>query len=129
MGTIVSLFVNPTAGRGRAGRQLPRIRALFAESGIATDVQQSGAVGDLESRVRRAVEAGVRDIVVAGGDGSIHEAVNGMLAAGRDARLGVIPVGTGNDFAKACGIPLDWQQATRALAGRLPRLSRGVPLK
>jgi len=119
VGKTVSLFVNPTAGRGRAGRRLPQIETLFADAGLATDAQQSVSIGDLEALVRRAVEGGARDIVVAGGDGSIHEAVNGMLAAGDDARLGVIPTGTGNDFAKACGIPLDWQQAARDLAARL----------
>ena len=65
------------------------------------------------------VQAGSRDIVVAGGDGSIHEAVNGIMSAGATARLGIVPVGTGNDFAKACGISLDWEAAADALAARL----------
>ena len=47
--------------------------------------------------------------MVAGGDGSIHEAVNGIMRAESDTALGVIPLGTDNDFAKACSIPLRWQ--------------------
>ena len=114
----VPLFINPTAGRGRAGRRLQRIEALLAEAGVEADVRRSRAVGDLEEQVRDAVAAGENHIFVAGGDGSVHEAVNGMMQAGATARLGVIPTGTGNDFAKACGIALDWEHATRLLAQR-----------
>jgi diacylglycerol kinase (ATP) len=82
-------------------------------------VHQSAGVGDLESRVREAVQGGATQLIVAGGDGSIHEAVNGIMAAAGDAALGVVPVGTGNDFAKAAGIPLDWEAATTLLARRI----------
>ena len=76
-------------------------------------------VGDLESRIREAVRDGATRLIVAGGDGSIHEAVNGIMEAGGGAALGVVPVGTGNDFAKAAGIPLDWEAATTLLARRI----------
>jgi diacylglycerol kinase (ATP) len=56
---------------------------------------------------------------VAGGDGSVYEALNGILAAENPASLGVVPTGTGNDFAKACDIPLNWEHAARLLADRL----------
>lgn len=115
----VSLFVNPTAGRGRAGRRLSRISALFEQAGIEFEPYQSRAVGDLEDQVRNQVNRGADRIVVAGGDGSVHEAVNGIMRADNPARLGVIPSGTGNDFAKACHIPLDWEQATQLLAKRI----------
>ena len=62
---------------------------------------------------------GASQLIVAGGDGSIHEAVNGIMAAGGGAALGIVPVGTGNDFAKAAGIPLDWEAATTLLARRI----------
>ena len=58
-------------------------------------------------------------IVAVGGDGSVHEATNGIMRANGDAVLGVIPSGTGNDFAKAAGITLDWENATRLLADRI----------
>ena len=48
----ISLFLNPTAGRGRAGRRIERITALFAQAGIAVQVHASRAVGDLEQQVR-----------------------------------------------------------------------------
>jgi diacylglycerol kinase (ATP) len=49
----------------------------------------------------------------------VHEAVNGILRSGSQTALGVIPVGTGNDFAKACSISLHWEDATRLLADRI----------
>jgi diacylglycerol kinase (ATP) len=115
----VSLFVNPTAGRGRAGRRLSRIAALLEQAGIEFEPYQSQTVGDLEDQVRSQVNRGTDRIVVVGGDGSVHEAVNGIMGADNPARLGVIPSGTGNDFAKACHIALDWEHATQLLAERI----------
>lgn len=117
--TLLHLFVNPVAGRGRAAKRVARIVALLEEAGIRTTVVASNGVGDLERQVREHVAGGAARLLVAGGDGSIHEAVNGILGSGRDAALGVIPSGTGNDFAKAAGIPLDWDTATRLLADRI----------
>ena len=114
-----ALFLNPIAGRGRAGRRLSRILELMEAMDIRPLVHQSAGVGDLESRVREAVQGGATQLIVAGGDGSIHEAVNGIMAGAGDAALGVVPVGTGNDFAKAAGIPLDWEAATTLLARRI----------
>ena len=79
----------------------------------------SRAVGDLEAQVKKQVDGGAERIIVAGGDGSVHEAVNGIMAADGSASLGVIPTGTGNDFAKACDIPLDWEHAAQLLADRM----------
>lgn len=115
----VSLFLNPTAGRGRAGRRTNRILQLLNDAGVPINLCMSRSVGDLEAQVRRKVNSGCTRVLVAGGDGSIHEAVNGIMNARRDAALGVIPTGTGNDFAKACGIPLEWEHATQLLANRL----------
>ena len=115
----IPLFINPTAGRGRAGRRLPAIESLLRDNGVEPDVRPSTAMGDLEQQVRATIDAGAERIIVAGGDGSVHEAVNGIMTAQKDAALGIIPTGTGNDFAKAAGITLDWQDATRLLADRI----------
>ena len=115
----VHLFLNPTAGRGRAGRRAERILGLLHEGGLRVQMHLSCARGDLEEQVLTQVEAGAQRIVVAGGDGSIHEASNGVMRAQGQASLGVIPTGTGNDFAKASEITLDWEAATRDLAGRI----------
>ena len=115
----ILLFANPTAGRGRSAQRLPRIIELLVEAGVDCELQKSSATGHLEELVFTAVRSGAERIVVAGGDGSIHEAVNGIMRAEASAALGVIPTGTGNDFAKASDIPLDWEHATQLLATRL----------
>ncbi len=115
----IDLFLNPTAGRGRAGKRQARIIELLESSGRNLILHTSQGVGDLESQVLESVEAGATHCVVAGGDGSIHEAINGILRSGKPAALGVIPSGTGNDFAKACDIPLNWEHATQLLADRI----------
>jgi len=115
----IHLFLNPTAGRGRAGRRQPRILALLEQSGIDVEYHASQSLGNLEAQVLQHVNDGVKRIVVAGGDGSVHEAVNGIMNSDGNAALGVIPTGTGNDFAKACDIPLNWEDATKLLADRI----------
>ncbi|NCF14562.1 MAG: YegS/Rv2252/BmrU family lipid kinase [Gammaproteobacteria bacterium] len=115
----VHLFLNPAAGRGRANKRCARIRELLGAGDFPLEVYLSQREGDLEERVRQCVDGGGRRIVTAGGDGSVHEATNGIMRARSEATLGVIPTGTGNDFAKAAGITLDWEHATRLLADRI----------
>ena len=115
----IPLFVNPAAGRGRARKRAVSIRRLLDESSVAFEEIESNAVGDLEYKVFAAASAGADRIIVAGGDGSVHEAINGILRSRSQTALGVIPVGTGNDFAKACSIPLHWEDATGLLADRI----------
>lgn len=115
----IHLFLNPTAGRGRAGRRQARIIGLLQRRDLPVELHQSQAVGSLEKQVQNVVDQGATRIVVAGGDGSVYEAVNGIMHSEDKASLGVIPTGTGNDFAKACDIPLNWEHASRLLADRL----------
>ncbi len=112
MKTAHVLF-NPAArgGRNRALRE-PIERAL-AQAGIDARVVETQARGDAE---RLAAEWGRlgHTVVAAGGDGTIHEAVNGL--AGTPGTLGVLPLGTGNDFASAIGMPKGLADAAQALA-------------
>jgi YegS/Rv2252/BmrU family lipid kinase len=119
------LFLNPVAGRGRTARREPRIRQILERCGKPVVVHHSRGVGDLESQVRQIAVDGERLLVVAGGDGTIHEATNGIMSGGHPASLGVVPGGTGNDFAKASDIPLDWELATKQLAARLATATAG----
>ncbi len=115
----VHLFLNPTAGRGRAGKREGRIVDILQSGGVALEVHRSDAVGDLEAKVHTAIGDGVKKIIVAGGDGSVHEAANGIMRAQNGTAMGVIPTGTGNDFAKAAGVTLEWEHATALLADRI----------
>lgn len=119
MSTVIPLIVNPSARRGRAGRRARRIRELFAENGVATRLQQSRGPGDVADLVESLARDGAPRIIVAGGDGTIHEAVNGVMRSASTVALGLVPAGSGNDFAKACGIDPDWQTAASRLAERI----------
>ncbi len=124
----IPLFLNPVAGRGRAGRNIRHISSLLDSLALSHVIVQSESVGNLETKVFDAVSAGADKILVAGGDGSIHEVVNGILRSGRPAGLGVIPIGTGNDFAKASSIPVDWKEAATELAIRMEKNTPARPI-
>lgn len=128
MAIAVPLIINPSARRGRAGRRANQIRKLFRERGVDTELVLSREPGDIANTAERLAAAGATRIIVGGGDGSVHEAVNGILKSGGPAALGLVPTGSGNDFAKACGIHPDWQDAAISLAERVaanvePRLA------
>lgn len=120
----ISLVVNPAAGRGRGSRLGPRIAEALSLP--ANQVFASAGPGEVRRQVKNAVLSGCSKIAVAGGDGTIFEAVNGLVDAARPAALGIIPVGTGNDFIKAAGIPLAWPDACQViLAGRTREVDLG----
>ncbi|HET7922051.1 MAG TPA: diacylglycerol kinase family protein, partial [Gammaproteobacteria bacterium] len=111
------LILNPAAGRGAAVRFEPALCAELATLGIAVDVVHSTAPGDVASRVAAALVARPERVLIAGGDGTVHEAVNGWMQAGGGAPLGIIPAGTGNDFMKMLDQkPDDWRAACRLIA-------------
>ena len=111
-----ALIVNPEAGRG-LGRELgPAVARYLAELGLPTRILNSTSQGDVEAKVRAALAEKPQVVIAAGGDGTVHEAVNGWLKAGGGAPLGVIPVGTGNDFAKMLAPSNDWREACWRIA-------------
>jgi len=110
----LALIVNPGAGGGRAGRTLPGVEAALRERQLDYRVERTSSLDHARELARVAAAAG--DTAVAfGGDGLIG-AVAGVLND-RDAVLGVLPGGRGNDFARTLGIPLDPRAACEVLAG------------
>ena len=97
----VVVVVNPTAGRGKAGKLVGRADRILHEKGIDHVMRVSESAEDLERKVRAAAVEGAAVVAVLGGDGSVSAAANGLL--GTDAALAVFPGGTGDDFAKAIG--------------------------
>jgi YegS/Rv2252/BmrU family lipid kinase len=123
------LVVNPAAGHGRAGRLAAPARAAVEAAFGDTRLVETGAPGDAIGLVRDAVRRGVDRILVLGGDGTLHEAANGMLTSGVAVLppIGVVPAGTGNDFAKLTGtLGGGLHEAIRRMArGRVRRLDVG----
>ena len=99
----VCLIVNPTAGRGRAARLLPEIRRRLGWID-EHDINLTAKSGDEELLAFRAIDNDCSTIVVVGGDGTCSRVANAILQRGSGCRLGVIPCGTGNDFAKTLGV-------------------------
>lgn len=107
------VIINPTAGRGRAGKQVPEIRRLLGAKAANWAWLYTQKRGDGQTLAREAAEAGTKLVVAVGGDGTLHEVVNGVL--GTDATVGLIAYGTGNDFARALGLYGNLEQACHAL--------------
>jgi YegS/Rv2252/BmrU family lipid kinase len=113
----VLVIANPAAGRRR------RLRvALSAWPGETPRVVETRAPGDARRLAQAAVASGVGTILAAGGDGTVNEIVNGILAAPskRPPMIGVLPLGTANVLARELGLSLDPAQAARMLAGGRP---------
>jgi diacylglycerol kinase (ATP) len=103
----VVFLVNPASANGSTGRRWPEISRRAAAQGLTGDVLVSEAPGHLGELAARAAAEGAGVLVVVGGDGSVHETVNGLVAAGRgqDVELAVLPRGTGKDFVRSLRIP------------------------
>ncbi len=109
------LIINPTAGRGKAGKQVPEIRRLLGAKVANWAWHYTKKRGDATDLAREAAQSGVRTVIAVGGDGTLHEVVNGVL--GSEATVGLIPFGTGNDFARALGLFGSLETACAALTG------------
>ncbi|MCB0002678.1 MAG: diacylglycerol kinase family lipid kinase [Anaerolineae bacterium] len=124
------VIFNPHAGRGRGAKRAESVVAALNAVDFEFDSVVSESRGHAVELAQRAVEAGRELIVAAGGDGTLNEVVNGILQAdehGKAARLGVMPIGSGNDFSGALGITTDLQQAAEVLKrGHIRRIDVGT---
>jgi diacylglycerol kinase (ATP) len=118
----VRFLVNPTAGGGKGRRALPRLRQMADAS--ESELLVSRDARDLVSQARRAAQEGVERLIVAGGDGTFHHAVQGLAAT--ECALGLVPLGRGNDLANTLGIePLLEAAIRHALQGSTRRIDLG----
>lgn len=106
------VIVNPIAGNGRAHNLAPRVEAWLAERGRTARLMETRERGHAERLAAAAGDLGHDRIVIVGGDGTIQEVVNGMLADGQrsaDQRpsIGLVPAGTGNDLVRDLGLSID----------------------
>lgn len=118
----VRVVVNPAAGTGRPRPELDRALDRLPE---AVEVRVARDRGDTGRLARRAEADGCRRLVVVGGDGTVHEAVAALREPSGGMCLGVVPAGTGNDFARALGLP---REPVRALEVALRGPARRVDL-
>ena len=103
------LVCNARSGGGAVAKALPELRAALEQRELEYEVRYTEARGHAIRITRESLEQGKRFVVAVGGDGTIHEVVNGMLAddvaVADGAVLGVAAAGTGSDFIKTFGLP------------------------
>jgi len=100
----IALLTNPTAGKGRASRVRSVSLPLLHGAGWRVRPLEGRDADEASDLARAAVADGVEALVVCGGDGLVHLAL--QLVGGTDVPLGILPAGTGNDVARSVGIPL-----------------------
>lgn len=117
------IILNPAAGPGR-GRE--RVRRAVWEAFPDADLCETVAAGDGRRLAEEAARDGCGTVVAAGGDGLAGEVADGLLMAGGGPRLGILPIGTGNDLARALRLPRRPARAARVLAeARVRRIDAG----
>jgi diacylglycerol kinase (ATP) len=120
------IIANPRSGRGKVGAHLVEIERFLADAGLSYRIVRTTHPGHATEAARDALARGERYLVAAGGDGTVHEVINGMIADGQpvaaDAVLGVVAAGSGCDFVRSFGLPGDAVQGARHLTGDRVRL-------
>ena len=115
------LVVNPQAGSGRVGREMPEVERQLRARNLAYRIVTTSGPGEATAITREALRGDERFVVAVGGDGTLHEVVNGMIENDRlvrdDAVLGVVAAGSGSDFVRTFGMPGDAVRAVGHLAG------------
>jgi diacylglycerol kinase (ATP) len=106
------VIVNPNAG---SMEEIEVLERTVGSSLPGVKLCVTREEGDAWRFAREALEAGAELIVAAGGDGTLNEVVNGLAADFGSARLGLIPLGTGNDFARSINVPADLDAAVGIL--------------
>ncbi|MFE7899106.1 diacylglycerol kinase [Streptomyces sp. NPDC057424] len=113
MTSEITLFVNPTAGRGRGARAAQPAASALRAAGFSVRTVLGEDADDALLRARAAVDGGTGALIAVGGDGMANLALRAV--AGTHTPLGLVAVGTGNDFARALGLPV----REPAAAGRM----------
>jgi diacylglycerol kinase (ATP) len=120
------VIVNPESANGSTGEAWPQIASDLRSHFGSFRVVFTKHRGDATALAGEAARKGAKLIIACGGDGTVSEVANGILASGRDAELGILPSGTGGDFRRTLEIPSRSRDAARVLrTGRTVRIDVG----
>ena len=114
----IFVVLNPYANRWGARRKRPMVEEALNAAGIEFELQETTVRGHATRLARSAAEGDYDAVIAAGGDGTLHEVINGLVQAageGPTKPFGILPIGTGNDFASSAKIPQDLEQAVQIL--------------
>ena len=126
------MIVNPNAGVKKGTKDWPKILRLLRDEEVDFDFELTTCRGHAIQIASDAIVNGCRNICVVGGDGTLNEVLNGIMsqqeAATTDITLGMIPVGTGNDWCRMFNIPFDYLKAIHLLKQKKTFLQDGLML-
>ena len=105
------IIYNPTSGRELFKKHLPEVLQRLETAGYEASCHATTGAGDATDAAKKAVERGFDIVIACGGDGTLNEVVAGISQCENRPRLGLIPMGTTNDFARAVHIPRDIEKA------------------
>src|SRR5262245_35203107 len=101
------VIYNPSAGRGKSEPTWKTIQTLLGNEAVYRPTERAWHAADL---AQQAAEEGFSTVVAAGGDGTVHEVINGLLRSqNAEVAFGVLPLGSGNDYARLIKTPFDAQ--------------------
>lgn len=106
------VVINPTSGNGKGGKVWNKVKPLLEKKGISFEAYVSKEKGDISRFVAKLDRAD--KLIVIGGDGTLHEVLNG-LSKNHEIAIGYIPAGSGNDFARSLNIPLAYEKALECI--------------
>jgi YegS/Rv2252/BmrU family lipid kinase len=115
------ILYNPLSGPRQPGRvaKVEAVAAVLLGAGVSLELAATEPDGRAAEQARNAIQAGCDTVLAAGGDGTVHDVLQGMV--GSDGTLGIIPMGTANALAHDLGLPLSPEKAARALLHSEPR--------
>lgn len=122
----VKLIYNPTAGRELVERQLPKLLQLLEKADLETSCIATENIWDAAKAAEQAAKREFDIVIAAGGDGTLHEVINGLMSHPNPPKLGILPAGTTNDFARALKLPRDLMGACKVItAGKTITIDLG----
>lgn len=111
------IIYNPASGKSKPKKSLEKAVQMLLARGVAHEVHETSERGAAKEIAKTLTESGETDFIVLGGDGTLHETLNGFADPAL-CRVGLLPCGTGNDFAEKLGLPMDAEKAmTKILDG------------
>lgn len=113
------VIINPTSGNGLSKRQWPKVKALLQTYEFDFDFSFTENENHSPKLLQQAIENGFLNIICVGGDGTLHNIVNGIMNQDRvsseEVAVGMVPIGTGNDWVKTHHIPNDFKKAIQLI--------------
>jgi YegS/Rv2252/BmrU family lipid kinase len=114
------VIVNPNAGTGKGKKDWNKISVLLKEENLPFSVKFTERKGHAIILTMEGIKEGFRKIITVGGDGTLNEVVNGAFSNDtcptKDISLAIVPVGSGNDWGRMFGIPLDYEKAIKIIS-------------